>query len=47
MVMCQFPVSYEGEVGKEMTYEPSKFVLTAVLYVIPVGLVKEALTLYT
>ena len=42
--MYQFPVSYEDEVGKAMTYERSKFVLTAVLYVVPDGLVKEALT---
>ena len=42
--MYQFPVSNEDEVGKEITYEPSKFAVTAVLYVIPEGLLKVALT---
>ena len=44
MVIYQFPVSYDDEVGYEITYEPSKFVVTAVSYAIPDGLLKVALT---
>ena len=42
--MYQFPVSNEDVVGKEITYEPSKCAVTAVLYVVPEGLRKVALT---
>ena len=42
--MYQFPVSYDGDVSKERTYEPSRCAVMAVSYEFPDGLVKVALT---